>query len=162
MKSFGLARIGRDVELRRTAGGDAVISISLAFSYGRKGEDGKRPTQWVDAALWGKRAEALAPYLVKGGLVAVTLEEVHIETYTTRDGGSGSKLAARVLDIELAGGGGLSGASQATPPRQAPAAKPAPAGSGFEDMDDDIPFVSASMQYDMTTSKSRKMARYDY
>ena len=139
MKSFGLARIGRDVELRRTAGGDAVISLSLAFTYGRKGEDGKRPTQWVDAALWGKRAEALAPYLIKGGLVSVVLEEVHIETYITRDGGSGSKLAARVLDIELAGGGERA-PQQAATPRAAPAAKPAPAGSGFDDMDDDIPF----------------------
>lgn len=35
-------------------------------------------------------------------------------------------------------------------------------GSGFDDMDDDIPFISASMHYDMTTSKARKMARYDY
>lgn len=42
MKSFGLARIGRDVEVRYTAGGDAVASLSLAFTYVRKGEDGKR------------------------------------------------------------------------------------------------------------------------
>lgn len=44
-------------------------------------------------------------------------------------------------------------------PRQAPAPRPS---SGFDDMDDDIPFVSASMVYDMTTSKARKMRRYDY
>ena len=41
MKAFGLARIGRDAEIRHTAGGDAVASLSLAFTYGRKGEDGK-------------------------------------------------------------------------------------------------------------------------
>ena len=76
MKAFGLARIGRDAEIRHTAGGDAVASLSLAFTYGRKGEDGKRPTQWVDASLWGKRAEALAQYLTKGSLVAVTPEDV--------------------------------------------------------------------------------------
>ena len=35
-------------------------------------------------------------------------------------------------------------------------------GSGFDDMDDDIPFISSSMQHDMTTSKSRKMGRYNY
>lgn len=40
--------------------------------------------------------------------------------------------------------------------------QPAAAGSGFDDMDDDIPFVTSSMQYDMTTGKARKMARYDY
>lgn len=135
MKSFGLARIGRDVELRRTGGGDAVISLSLAFTYGRKGEDGKRPTQWVDAALWGKRAEALAPYLVKGGLVAVTLEEVHIETYQSNSGQqTGHKLTGKVLDIELAGGGDKPAAA----PR--PAAAPARQASGFDEDEETIPF----------------------
>lgn len=136
MKSFGLARIGRDVELRRTANGDAVAGLSLAFSYGRKGEDGKRPTQWVDASLWGKRAEALAPYLVKGCLIAVTLEDVHIETYQSAKG-EGYKLVGRVLDIELAvGGERQSSAPAAPPPRKAAAS----ASSGFDDMDSDVPF----------------------
>lgn len=44
-------------------------------------------------------------------------------------------------------------------PAPPPASKPA---SGFEDMDDDIPFVSASPQYDMVPSKARRMRRYDY
>ncbi len=137
MKSFGLARIGREVELRHTAGGDAVAGILLAFSYGRKGEDGKRRTQWVDAALWGKRAEALAPYLLKGGLVSVTLEDVHIETFRKADGSEGVKLAGRVLDIELAGGG-----ERQPAPAPRPAPRPAPANRGdFADMDDDIPFI---------------------
>ena len=141
MKSFGLARIGRDVEVRYTAGGDAVASLSLAFTYGRKGEDGKRQTQWVDAALWGKRAEALAPYLLKGGLVAVTLEEVHIETFQGSNG-PGHKLAGKVLDIELAGGGDKPAAAPrpVPAPARAPARAPAPTGSGFDDMDSDIPF----------------------
>jgi hypothetical protein len=43
-----------------------------------------------------------------------------------------------------------------------PAATGAGGGSGFDDMDDDIPFVSASMQYDMEPSKSRRMRSYDY
>ena len=41
-------------------------------------------------------------------------------------------------------------------------ATPAPAGSGFDDMDSDIPFITACMSYDMTTNKERRMARYDY
>ena len=141
MKSFGVARIGRDVEVRFTAQGEAVASLSLAFSYGRKGQDGKQPTQWVDAALWGKRAEALAPYLAKGHQIGVTLEDVHIETYTGRNG-EGHKLVARVLDVQLIGGQAAVAASAATA-RPAPAVKaaqPALAGSGFDDMDDDIPF----------------------
>lgn len=167
MKAFGLARIGRDAEIRRTGSGDAVASLSLAFSYGRKGDDGKRATQWIDASLWGKRAEALAPYLLKGGLVSVTLDEVHIETYEGRSG-EGYKLAGKVLDIELAGSGERPQTGYQTnraPVKDCPqpAARPIKGGaSGFDDMDDDIPFVSASMHCDMTTSKARKMARYNF
>ena len=141
MKSFGVARIGRDVEVRFTAQGEAVASLSLAFSYGRKGQDGKQPTQWVDAALWGKRAEALAPYLAKGHQIGVTLDDVHIETYQGKNG-EGHKLVARVPDVQLIGNQAAVAASAATA-RPAPAAKaaqPALAGSGFDDMDDDIPF----------------------
>jgi single-strand DNA-binding protein len=139
MKAFGVARIGRDVELRYTAQGEAVASLSLAFSYGRKGQDGKQPTQWIDAALWGKRAEALAPYLAKGHQIGVTLEDVHIETYTGKNG-EGHKLVARVLDVQLIGGQAAVAASAATARPAAKAAQPALAGSGFDDMDDDIPF----------------------
>lgn len=38
----------------------------------------------------------------------------------------------------------------------------APVTSGFDDMDDDVPFITSCMSYDMTTSKDRRMARYDY
>lgn len=139
-KMFGLARLGRDAEIRTTSQGESVATLALAFSYGRKGSDGRRPTQWVDGALWGKRAEALAPYLTKGGLVSVLLEDVHIETYQGKNG-EASKLVGRVVDVELAGGGERA-ASPAPAPRAAPRPAPAPAaGSGFDDMgDDEIPF----------------------
>ena len=140
MKTFGLARIGRDVELRSTATGEQVANLALAFNYRNKGE---KCTQWVEASLWGKRAEALVPYLKKGGLISVTIDDVHIETYQGRDG-QGTKLVGRVSDVELAGGGDRQEA-----PKPAPAPEPAPkptapaprAPSGFEDMDDDIPFA---------------------
>lgn len=137
MKAFGLARLGRDAEIRTTSNGEQVATLALAFSYGRKGSDGKRPTQWVDGALWGKRAEALAPYLLKGGLVSVSLEDVHVETFEGKNG-TGHKLAARVVDVELAGGGERT-AAPAPAPRPAPR-PPASASSGFDGMDDDIPF----------------------
>lgn len=46
-----------------------------------------------------------------------------------------------------------------TPQRQAAHAG---GGSGFDDMSDDIPFVTSSMHYDITTSKARRMARNDF
>ncbi len=145
MKASGLARIGRTVELRYMPQGDAVANIALAFSYGKKDADGNRQTQWVEAALYGKRAETLAPYLPKGGKVVAYLSDVHIESYEGKNG-PGHKLVARVDDLELAGSKGDDAAptqmqqTQAKP--QATRTTPATAsgGSGFDDMDDDITF----------------------
>lgn len=133
---FGFARLGRDAETRFTPKGDAVANLALAFDYGQKGNDGHRQTQWVDATIWGKRAEALTPHLLKGVGVAVTLDEVHIETFDKRDGGQGFKLVGKVSNLEFAGNSGQQGSSQ----RPAPAPKPQqrPAGN-FADMDDDLP-----------------------
>lgn len=135
---FGLARIGRDVEVRTTANGDAVANVSLAFTYGRKDADGKRPTQWAEGVIFGKRAEVLAPYLTKGTLVTVALEDAHIETFQKQDGGEGVKLAARITAIDLAGGAPQS-AQQPQQQRPAPQRK-AQASGGFDDVNDDVPF----------------------
>jgi single-strand DNA-binding protein len=153
--AFGMARLGRDAELRYTPHGDAVCNLSLAFNYGKKDEStGQRPTTWVDATLWGRRAEALAPYLLKGMALTVTLEEVHIEYYKNRDGAETPKLAARVVDIDLGASpmertapepqrraAPMPVAARVAPAPRGPARAPAPGGSGFDDMEsDDIPF----------------------
>lgn len=143
MIANGLARIGRDVELRYLPAGDVVANLSLAFTYGRKDNEGKRPTQWVEVSIWGKRAEALAPYLLKGGQVSVTLEDVCIETFQGKNG-EGHKLTGRVLAIDLVPSGNKSNDAAPRPAPSAPAQRPAakPAASGFDDLDDgsDISF----------------------
>lgn len=134
-----LARLGKDAETRFTPNGDAVANLALAINYGRKGDDGNRPTQWIDASLWGKRVESLAPHLTKGKLLFVVLEEPHIETYQGKNG-PGAKLVARVLNLEFAGGGeGSSAPRQAAQQAQAKPqqSRQAPAPDPF---DDDIPF----------------------
>ena len=136
MKANGLARIGRDAEIRYTPGGAAVANVSLAFTYGKKGDDGKRPTQWVDASLWGQRAESLAPYIKKGGQIVAYLEDVSIQTFTKGDGTSATKMVARLVDLEFVAGG-----EQASrQPKPQPKPQPAPADSGFDDFPDDVPF----------------------
>jgi single-strand DNA-binding protein len=162
----GYARLGRDAELRYTPSGDAVANLSLAFNYGRKGDDGNRPTQWVDATLWGSRAEALIDYLKKGTGLSVVLEDPHVEMYDRQGGGQGAALRARVLSLEFAGssggqqqggehqqrqaGGQQRGAQQQRTQRNEYAEQTGrgnrvpqqrvPAGGGFDEMDDDIPF----------------------
>ena len=132
MKAQGLARIRKDAEVRFTPGGTAVANVSLAFTYGKKGEDGKRPTQWVDASIWGQRAEPMAPYLLKGKQIVAYLEDVHLQTYTKGDGTQNTKMVARLADLEF-----VSDNSDHRPtqkPQSAPQSKPQ--GSGFEDFED--------------------------
>jgi single-strand DNA-binding protein len=133
MKANGLARIGKDAEVRYTPGGAAVANVSLAFTYGKKGDDGKRPTQWVDASLWGQRVESLAPYLTKGKQIVAYLEDVHIQTYTKGDGTQASKMAARIADLEFVAGGEQAESQPKPKPQAAPAQQQ---GSGFDDFDD--------------------------
>jgi single-strand DNA-binding protein len=132
MKASGLARIGKDAEVRFTPGGTAVANVSLAFTYGKKGEDGKRPTQWVDASIWGQRAEPMAPYLLKGKQIVAYLEDVHLQTYTKGDGTQNTKMVARLADLEF-----VSDNSDHKPtqkPQSAPQSKPQ--SSGFEDFEE--------------------------
>lgn len=142
----GVFRIGRDAELRYVPRGDAVINLSLAANYGRRDDEGKQPTQWIEAGLWGERAEKLAEHLTKGKQVFCTIEDVHIETFTKADQTQGHKLAGRIQRLDFVGPrqDGEQRSNQApAQPRGAPPARQqaqSKAGSGFEDMDDDIPF----------------------
>lgn len=148
---IGLARIGRDAEIR-TVGGESVCNLSLCFTrWDSKTKE--RVAQWVDGSLWGKRAETLAQYLVKGAQVMVTLDDPHIQEFEGKNG-AGHKLVGRVSQIELAGGRGDSATAPAPAPAQAPASRngyadaksgraappPPSTGTGFDDMKDDPPF----------------------
>jgi single-strand DNA-binding protein len=138
MKANGLARIGKDAEVRFTPGGTPVANVSLAFTYGKKGDDGKRPTQWVDASLWGQRAEAMAPYLLKGKQIVAYLEDVTMQSYTKGDGTTNTKMVARLSDLEFVASGEQASSQPKAQPR--PQAAPQSQGSGFDDFPDDVPF----------------------
>jgi single-strand DNA-binding protein len=147
MHLIGLARLGADAELRFTQGGDPVCNLALAFNYGKKDANGKRPTTWLDCSLWGERAQKLQPYLTKGTQVEVHVGEVRLETFTKRDGTQATKLVGVIGHIQFAGGGQQQQGQQAQQgqPAQAPQQRQAPpqqsrGASGFDDMDDSIPF----------------------
>lgn len=151
-----VGRIGRDAELRYTPNGNAVLNLALACDYGMKGDDGKRPTQWVEISVWGKQAEGLVSFLVKGQQVSFTADDVHIEEYQTQ-GATRSKLVGRCIHLKLVG----SAPQQQQAPQQSQQQRPAqqqqqrpqqsqqqrPAQQAapqpqqnFDDFDDDIPF----------------------
>jgi single-strand DNA-binding protein len=167
---MGLARLGRDVEVRHLPDGTAVANLALAYNWGAKDGDGRRASQWVEGVLWGERAEALAPYLLKGQQLEVMLEDVRVETYDRNDNTQGTKMVGRVLRLEFGarpqGDGGQQQQQRGGQQRQQTGGgqqrqqstqqqysqqsrggsggggRPArpPSGGGFDEMDDDIPF----------------------
>lgn len=144
----GVYRIGRDAELRHIGSGESVINLSIVTDWGRtKDEDGNSPSTWIDASLWGKPAEKLVQYLLKGRQVYLVIEDIHLEEFTNREGVTKTKLAGRIHTIELVGSKPQGNQQQQAPaPRQAAPARQAPppaqrAPSGFDDMEDDmVPF----------------------
>lgn len=138
----GIARLGRNAEIRYAGDGTAVANLALAYNYGKKDGEGKRPTQWIDASLWGERATKLEQYLLKGQQLCVVLDDVSVHTFDKKDGTTGTSLRARVVSIEFAGSRPADAERAPATATAAPAAKPAvakPAGK-FDDFEDDIPF----------------------
>jgi single-strand DNA-binding protein len=126
MKSITIAgNIGKDAEVRSTQGGDKVTSWTVAVEE-RQGSE-KRAV-WFDCTLWGKRGEALAQYLTKGGKVAVSGE------LSTREYEGKTYLTVRAEQVTLMGGkqDGQRNEGQ----RQAPASQ----GSAMDD-GGEIPFA---------------------
>jgi single-strand DNA-binding protein len=129
-------QLGRDAEIRHMPNGDPVASFSVADSQGKD-----KPPIWWNASLFGKRAESLAPYLVKGQAVTITGTVTERE-WTDKDGQKRKSMDVRVNDVALQGGKREGTTPVKTPDGQT-AHMPrttAAAGSGFDDMDDDIPF----------------------
>lgn len=126
--------LGRDSETRFLPAGDAVVSFSVGVT---SGYGDKAVTTWVNCNLWGKRGEALSPYLKKGQQVAVSGELTN-RPFTDKEGNQKHSLEVRVNDVTLTGSKNQSVRNDAseTSARQ----NVQEGSSGFDDPDDDINF----------------------
>lgn len=80
-----MGRLTRDPELRRTAGGTAVTSFSLAVDRDFKNQDGEKETDFIDVVAWRSTAEYVAKYFTKGRM-AVVDGRLQIRDWTDNDG----------------------------------------------------------------------------
>ena len=119
--------LGKDAELKAMQDGTPVLKFSVADSQGRD-----KPAIWWNCDMYGKRAESLATYLVKGQQVTVT------GTLSEREYEGKKYQTLRVNDVALQGG--RPAGEQSARPAQRPAPQPQSNGGGFDDMADDIPF----------------------
>ena len=118
--------LGRDAEVKYLNNGDAICSFSVADSQGRD-----KGTIWWNCSLFGKRAEALSQYLVKGQPVTV-IGTITEREWTDKEGSKRKSMDVRVSEIALQGG-----RKDAEPQEERRAApKPAP----VEMDEDELPF----------------------
>ena len=109
-----VGNLGRDIELRYTPSGTAVATLSLATTDVWNDKSGQRQekTEWHRVVLWGKTAETLAEYLLKGRQIYV---EGRLQTrqWDDRDGNKRYTTETRADRVVLLGGRGSGGGQRA-------------------------------------------------
>jgi single-strand DNA-binding protein len=136
-----VGNLGRDAELRYTPNGAAVAKFSLATTEVWNDKSGQRQerTEWHNIDLWGKQAESLSEYLIKGKQVYVE-GRLQTDEYTDKEGNKRKSTRVRCDRVVLLGGGGR-GAPMARGGDEVAAHAPAAAEPSAEPItDDDIPF----------------------
>ena len=136
-----VGNLGRDPEVRYMPSGDAVANIAIATSSKYKNKAGEQveETEWHRVSFFGKLAEIAGQYLKKGSSVYIE-GKLKTRKYTDKDGVE--KYATDIIadQMQMLGGKPEGAPAERPAPRPAEAPKPAAGASGFDDMDDDIPY----------------------
>ena len=154
-----VGNLGKDPEMRSFPNGDQIANVTIATTDRWKDKasgEMKEATEWHRVAFNGRLAEIVGQYLKKGSQVYVE-GSLRTRKWTDKDGVDKYTTEIRADQMQMLGsrqgmgggaasegddGGGYSAprAAPAARPSAAPKAAPAKAASGFDDMDDDIPF----------------------
>ena len=150
-----MGNCGRDPEARYLPSGSAVATVTLATSTRRKDKatgEMVKETQWHRLNFFDRLAEICGEYVKKGSQIYVE-GRLRYGKYTDKDGIERNTVDIMVSEMQLLGSRqgtgtpeGCTSTGSYTKPAPRPAAsapaavKPAASSSGFDDMDDDIPF----------------------
>lgn len=159
-----VGNLGKDPEMRTFPSGGRVCNVTIATSERWKDKTSgemKELTEWHRVVFNDRLAEIAGEYLRKGSQVYIE-GSLRTRKWTDKDGAEKYTTEIRADEMKMLGkregmggpgggdddGGGYESAPRrSAPPSRAPAApaaggRPAPSkpASGFDDMDDDIPF----------------------
>lgn len=148
-----VGNLGRDAEMRYTPSGTAVSNFRVAVNERWTDREGQpqEKTTWFRVAVWGRQAEAINQYLVKGKQVLVE-GTIDASAYTAQDGTPRAGLELRARNVRLLGtrqdgdgdepatGTGYLDAELQRQARQAPPEPVTPARTVNLNRDDPLPF----------------------
>ena len=154
-----IGNLGKDPEVRYTPNGNAICNVSVATTRTWKDKtsgDKQEETEWHRVVFYDRLAEIAGEYLKKGRPIYV---EGRLKTrkWQNKEGQDVYTTEIIANEMQMLGGregmgggdeGGGGGGSYNSRPASAPAPASRPAASkpagkpstGFDDMDDDIPF----------------------
>lgn len=143
-----IGNLGKDPETRYMPNGDAVTNITLATTETWKDKNGEKQekTEWHRVTFYRKLAEIAGEYLKKGRPVYV---EGRLETRKWTDKAGAERYTTEIIasDMKMLGskpGSGSYDAGDREESSSAPSTSSSKtatrSSSGFDDMDDDIPF----------------------
>jgi len=152
-----VGNLGRDPEMRTFPSGDRVANVTVATTDKWKDKQSgemKEATEWHRVVFNGRLAEIAGEYLRKGSQVYIE-GSIRTRKYTDKEGVERQISEIRADQMQMLGsrqgmgspssdeddGGGQRRAAPAARPAAPAASRPASKPStGFDDMDDDIPF----------------------
>ncbi len=158
-----IGNCGRDPEMRTFPSGGQVCNVSIATTEkwrDKTSGEMRDQTEWHNLVFNDRLAEIAGQYLKKGSQVYIE-GQIRSRKYQDKDGAERTAYEVRVREMQLLGGregmgggqssdgdegGGYAPRRAAAPaaapraPSAAPRQAPAKSSSGFDDMDDDIPF----------------------
>lgn len=152
-----LGNVGKDPETRFLASGQQVTNLSLATTSKRKDKntgETVEDTQWHRVVFYERLAEIVQQYVKKGSPIYIE-GRLKYGKYTDQSGVERYTTDIIATELQLLGGrdnNAPQGAPRQQAPAQAPARQqqqrpaqpqrpaPAPQGSGFDDLDSDVPF----------------------
>ena len=149
-KVIVIGNLGRDPEVRYTPSGSAVCNVSIATTRNWKSKEGERQeeTEWHRVVFYDRLAEIAGEYL-KAGAVAYVEGRLKTRKWQDKEGRDAYTTEVIAESLQLFGqrdGGAPRKDKQPEAQRPAKTHGERPGGpknrpeTGFDDMDDDIPF----------------------
>ena len=137
-KAIIVGNLGRDPEMRYLPSGEAVANLAIATTDKYKNKSGEmvESTEWHKVSFFGRLGEVCGEYLKKGSQVYIE-GSIRTRKYTDKDGVEKYSTEIRGDRMQMLGSKGEPSAEQM---RNRAAAKEVNKPSGFDDMDDTIPF----------------------
>lgn len=109
-----VGHLGRDVDVKTFDNGKKMAQVSIATNESYVNKDGERvkEVQWHRLVGWGKVADLMERFFVKGKQVAVEGKLVHRE-YTDKDGVKRQVTEISIRDFQLLSSGSKAEAASA-------------------------------------------------